>query len=87
MKQKDVVIGKIYAVKVSGNVVPVRIDRESQYGGWDGTNMDTGRKIRIKSVQRLRYEIIKKFDDEPRAAHAADAIGEILDPSGLDCGY
>lgn len=54
MKKAEVVIGKTYAVKVSGNVVPVRIDRESQYGGWDGTNLRTRKQVRIKSAQRLR---------------------------------
>ena len=35
-------------------MVPVRIDGENPHGGWDATNTATGKKIRIKSAQRLR---------------------------------
>ncbi len=57
MKKKDVETGKIYAVKVSGRVVPVKLDKESPYGGWYGTNLRTGRQIRIRTASRLRYEM------------------------------
>ncbi|MGE4157627.1 MAG: winged helix-turn-helix domain-containing protein [Planctomycetota bacterium] len=56
MKKKEVKIGGRYLAKVSGSVSPVRLDAESPYGGWDGTNLDTGRQVRIKSAQRLRGE-------------------------------
>jgi hypothetical protein len=36
MKKRDVVLGQVYAVKVSGQVQPVRIIAESPYGGWLG---------------------------------------------------
>lgn len=58
MNKSEVVIGKVYAVKVSGNVVPVRLDSESQYGGWSGTNLKTKREIRIRSAAKLRREWI-----------------------------
>jgi hypothetical protein len=32
----------------------VRIDSPNKYGGWDGTNTATGKRIRVKSAQRLR---------------------------------
>ena len=54
MKKKDVKIGEVYMAKVSGKSVRVRVDSESRYGGWDGTNLLTGRQIRIKTVARLR---------------------------------
>ena len=57
MKQREVKLGGTYAAKVSDRLVPVRLDRESTYGGWDATNLVTGRSIRIKSAQRLRYEV------------------------------
>lgn len=47
-------IGQRYEAKVSGSLVPVRIVRESSYGGWDATNERTGRTVRIRSAQRLR---------------------------------
>ena len=57
MKKKDVVIGGKYTAKVSGNIVPVRIDEEAWPKGWHATNMETKRKIRIKSAQRLRRSL------------------------------
>ncbi|MCC7407735.1 MAG: winged helix-turn-helix domain-containing protein [Phycisphaeraceae bacterium] len=54
MKKNEVQIGKVYLAKVSDKVVPVRIDAESPHGGWDGTNMSTNKKVRIKTPQRLR---------------------------------
>ena len=54
MKKTDVKVGQVYSAKVSGNVVPVQIDRENPRGGWDGTNMKTKKSVRIKSAQRLR---------------------------------
>jgi len=58
MKKKDVQIGHVYAAKVSGRVVPVRLIRESQYGGgWIATNTKTNRDVLIKTAARLRYKI------------------------------
>jgi HB1, ASXL, restriction endonuclease HTH domain len=56
MKKDEVKVGGTYAVKVSDKVVPVRIEAESPHGGWVGTNQETGKQVRIKSVQRLRGE-------------------------------
>ncbi len=57
MKKNEVKIGNTYTVKVSGKIAKVRIDAESQYGGWDATNVETKKKVRIKSAQRLRSEV------------------------------
>ena len=54
MKKADVEIGGAYVAKVSSNLVAVRIDRESPYGGWGATNLTTGRAVRIRSAARLR---------------------------------
>jgi hypothetical protein len=54
MKKNNVKLGAVYAVKVSGSVVPVRLDRESPHGGWLGVNMTTRKEVRVKSAQRLR---------------------------------
>ena len=56
MKKGEVEIGKVYTAKVSDKLVPVRIEAENRYGGWDATNLATGKKVRIKSPQRLRGE-------------------------------
>ena len=57
MKKVQVEIDKVYACKVSGNIVPVRIDSESRFGGWNGTNMITKRHVRIKTAGKLRYSV------------------------------
>ncbi len=55
MKKAEVKLGRRYIVKVSGRLVPVRIDSESVYGGWNGTNTSTRRGIKIKTAARLRW--------------------------------
>jgi hypothetical protein len=57
MRKKDVVIGAVYSAKVSGHVVRVQIDSQSILGGWNATNLTTGRKVRIKSAMKLRERI------------------------------
>jgi hypothetical protein len=54
MKKSDVKLGGVYTAKVTNKIVQVRIEAESRYGGWDATNLETGKKVRIKSAQRLR---------------------------------
>jgi len=54
MKKNEVKVGQTYRVKVSGNMADVRITGENPHGGWDGVNVLTNRKVRIKSSQRLR---------------------------------
>ena len=57
MKQKDVQIGGTYVAKVSGQLAEVRIDAVNPHGGWNATNIATGRTVRIKSAQRLRRTV------------------------------
>jgi hypothetical protein len=57
MKKNEVKIGGAYTAKVTNKVVQVRIDAESRYGGWDATNLATGKKVRIKSPTRLRAAV------------------------------
>jgi hypothetical protein len=56
MKRNEIEIGRVYTAKVSDKLVQVRIDGENRHGGWDATNLSTGKKVRIKSAQRLRGE-------------------------------
>ncbi|MDP1563684.1 MAG: winged helix-turn-helix domain-containing protein [Pirellulaceae bacterium] len=58
MKKAEVQIGAQYWANVSGKRCEVRIDGEKPRGGWDATNLATGKRIVIKSAQRLQ--------DEPR---------------------
>lgn len=54
MKKNEVQVGGVYTAKVSDKIVEVRIDGENRNGGWNATNLATGKKIHIKSPARLR---------------------------------
>jgi hypothetical protein len=69
MKKNEVQIGKTYTAKVTDKLVPVRIEAENRHGGWDATNLATGKKVRIKSPQRLRGEV-----------ESAEAAAAVQDP-------
>jgi len=70
MKKANVQIGATYLVKVAGNLVPVKLDREHDSGGWFGTSVKTGKAIRIKSPQRLRKRLADA--EHMKAVHKAD---------------
>jgi len=77
MKKNEVEVGGVYSAKVSGNIVPVRIDRENPRGGWDATNLKTKKSVRVKSAQRLRGKAAtwpgkKASPQAAKAVHAAD---------------
>ena len=78
MKKNEVKVGGRYSAKVSDKVVVVRIDGENPHGGWDATNEATGKKVRIKSAQRLRGEAKPKAAAK-EAAPAAD-VGPTTKP-------
>ncbi len=54
MKKNEVKVGGMYTAKLSDKLVTVRIDSAHSSGGWSATNTRTGKRIRIKSAQRLR---------------------------------
>jgi len=77
MKKNEVEVGGVYSAKVSGNIVPVRIDRENPRGGWDATNLKTKKSVRVKSAQRLRGKAAtwpgkKVSSEDAKAVHTAD---------------
>ena len=57
MRAKDVKIGGVYTAKVTDRVTQIRIDAANRHGGWDGTNLKTKKRIRIKSALRLRTAV------------------------------
>jgi HB1, ASXL, restriction endonuclease HTH domain len=57
MKKNEVKIGGVYSAKVTNRLVTIRIDAVSRYGGWEATNLQTNKKVRIKSPQRLRSQV------------------------------
>lgn len=58
MLKSQVSIGKTYVAKVSNSLVRVRLDSVCSYGGWNATNLDTNRQVRIKSAAKLRKEVV-----------------------------
>src|SRR5262245_41533843 len=54
IKKKEVKIGGYYAIRHTssnpGMLSVIRIEGVSQYGGWNATNLKTGRLIRIKAA-------------------------------------
>ncbi|GAF83555.1 unnamed protein product [marine sediment metagenome] len=84
MKKNEVKIGGMYVTKVSDRIVAVRIDSTNSHGGWNATNTRTGKRIRIKSAQRLRGEAGKTSKAEvPKAPEAAVANDEKAEAVGM----
>ena len=85
MKKADVKIGGIYLAKVSQQLTKVQLVRESPYGGWDATNLATGRTVRIKTAARLRGEFVPRCPGCGRkgASPSSNLCGDAL--MGRDC--
>ena len=74
MKKNEVKVGNVYVAKVSDRLTEVRIDSTNTHGGWNATNVATGKRIHVKSAQRLRGPAGKKRGKrEDVAAPAVDA--------------
>jgi hypothetical protein len=91
MKKSEVKIGGVYTAKVTNKIVQVRIEAESRYGGWDATNLETGKKVRIQSAARLRGEASTTAAEpsaieKPKRGTAKNSAGETKSKrmSGLD---
>ena len=78
MQKQNVHIGTTYIVKVSGTLAKVRITREHDRGGWYGTNLATGREIRIRTAARLRSEVNPAQGISPDEARATGLTLEEL---------
>src|SRR3954463_4689219 len=57
MNAKDVSVGLTYEVLVADKLVPVKLNRECEWGGWYATNLTTGHAMRIKTAGRLRKQL------------------------------
>ena len=73
MQKHNVKVGTTYIVKVSGTLAKVRLTREHARGGWCGTNLATGREIRIRTAARLRSEV------KPEQGLSYDEARQIVD--------
>jgi len=76
MKKNEVKVGQTYRVKVSGSMADVRITGVSPHGGWDGVNVATNRKVRIKSAQRLRGKTPRRPAKRKKIVSPAEAEAE-----------
>lgn len=54
MKSKDLIIGEVYLVKISGKLQKVKLIGISSLGGWIAINLATNRQIRCRNGARLR---------------------------------
>ncbi len=88
MRKDEVQVGKVYAMKVSGDIVPVRITGEKWSGdkhtGWVGTNTKTNRGVRIKSAQRLRGEVGGGGGKQERQDHEAPTAKELANNAEVE---
>jgi hypothetical protein len=66
MRDQDVEIGGVYAVKIGGWAVPVRILSWSSMGCWYGENLWTRRRVWIPASQLL-YRVDGGGNDGGRA--------------------
>ncbi len=53
MTKSEVRIGRYYAAKISGKMTIVKIEAQSSHAGWEGRNIFTNRRVRVKSAVRL----------------------------------
>ena len=83
MKKAEVKIGGKYYANVTGKKVEVQIDSEKASGGWNATNLATGKKIHVKSAQRLQGEVGKsktaaKTQSETANAEPVDTTADVV---------
>ena len=83
MKKAEVKIGGKYYANVTGKKVEIQIDSEKPNGGWNATNLATGKKILVKSAQRLQGEVGKskstaKPQSESPVEQPADANPDVV---------
>ncbi len=85
MRTVNVNIGDEYSAMVSGRLARVRLVSESRHGGWNGTNVATGRKIHIRSAQRLRSNLsaVDRANGRPASTAAYVYTGQSDD--GMAC--
>ncbi len=101
MKKDQIELGGTYLATVTDKVVSVRLEAANPHGGWDATNLATGKKVRIKSAQRLRGPAPQRNIDaraaDPDRVPQTEAMNEAKGkkaaepkakkPSGLDAAY
>lgn len=71
MKKDEIEVGGVYEAKVSDCIVAVRIDSVHSSRGWNATNTKTGKRIHVKSAQRLRRPVpVAEAPNSPKTARS-----------------
>ncbi len=73
MKNEEIQISKIYAIKIGKNIIGVRIMSQNADGSWVGVNIKTNKQMIIKSADRFRGLFHK---DKPEAKTPAATIAD-----------
>ncbi len=60
MKKDDVKIGGTYKINLNGKVSEVRIDSYQVAGGWNATDLETNKSVRIKNARNVLSAVRKK---------------------------
>ena len=72
MKQHQVEMGRIYAVKIHRRIVPVQIlygiEAYKKHLRWVARNLETDEEIVIESSKKLKYEMVRDADGTLRRA-------------------
>lgn len=81
MKQNEIKVGGTYLARVSGMIVPVRVDairermaapynRPRKAMAYDVTNLATGRKTTFRSAAKFRGPVPAPVEEDKRTAEA-----------------
>ncbi len=90
MKKAEVEIGGKYYANVTGKRVEIQIDSEKANGGWNATNLATGKKILVKSAQRLLGAVGKRKGRSQAAEVESSPVStdtstlEVVDPNAAE---
>ena len=60
MKKDDVKIGGTYKINLNGKESEVRIDSYQVAGGWNATDLETNKSVRIKNARNVLSAVRKK---------------------------
>ena len=79
MRARELKRGALYAVKVSGVVVPVRLEHgyaddgtSAGAGPWTCKNIKTGRRVMVRGAARFRHEVAAN-----QAARTLERLNEL----------
>jgi hypothetical protein len=72
MKNEEIKISRIYAMKVGRNTIGIRIMRQDPDGRWIGINVKTNKEVVIQSADRLCGLYDSKADTSAQVGTKAD---------------